>query len=463
MEFQRNVTLALPTVRVTRRTPRKGAAVKGTKKATKFSKTWLDSLKPRPKRFDVLDPGGRGFGLRVAPSGKKSWVYLFRFEGKLRRMTLGEFPAVGLADAREQFQKAEKRRLDGLDPILEAKTAKLQRRRAQIEAERAEREADTIDQLVDLYLEKYAAGKASADAQRDMLYREVLGTFPLDKAIEAEKKPRHGRRPKPRSPIWTGRKAKDISSRDVKGLLDGIIQRGRPFLANRVRSTLVTMFVWAVESELLPASPCVNLRRRPKEPARDRVLSEGELRSLYHFLAAAENDPASLALLLVLLTAQRPGEVSGARWSEIDLETKWWTIPKERCKNRLKHRVPLSLAAVRILGKARFNGAGSRWVFPSPKKKDGPIDRDTLSAWVRRNLEAIGIEAFTPRDLRRSAATHMAGAGIELLHVSKILNHKVPGVTVKHYALHSFDPEKRTALEKWARILEGIAKKERSA
>jgi integrase len=164
----------------------------------------------------------------------------------------------------------------------------------------------------------------------------------------------------------------------------------------------------------------------------------------------------SLALKFQLVTAQRKGEVAAAEWAEMDLASGWWTIPAEKSKNKLPHRVPLSPLAIGLLTLAKEAAGNSPWVFPSPrdggKKKiaDTAIDRA-----VRNNRKIFGVDDFTPHDLRRTAASHMTGVGISRLVVAKILNHMESGITAV-YDRHSYDPEKKRALDAWARVLDEI-------
>jgi len=154
---------------------------------------------------------------------------------------------------------------------------------------------------------------------------------------------------------------------------------------------------------------------------------------------------------LRLLTAQRGGEVSTMRKADLDLTGGWWTIPGEFSKNGLAHRVPLSPLAMEIVKEALAAADGSEWVFPSPTS-DGPV----RSIWkaVKRVRDRCKVD-FRPHDLRRTAASLMTGMGISRLTVSKILNHVESDVTAI-YDRHSYDAEKRQALEAWAARLEEI-------
>jgi len=157
----------------------------------------------------------------------------------------------------------------------------------------------------------------------------------------------------------------------------------------------------------------------------------------------------------MLVTAQRRGEVLSTRWQDVD--GSWWTIPAELAKNGLAHRVPLSRQALTILERLRKRANGP-WVFPSPTT-DRPIENPQKAA--ERLRERSKVADLRLHDLRRTAASLMTGMGISRLTVKKILNHAERDVTAV-YDRHSYDPEKRTALEAWGRRLEAIVSGKRA-
>jgi integrase len=205
------------------------------------------------------------------------------------------------------------------------------------------------------------------------------------------------------------------------------------------------------------------VKRVVRERPRDRVLTEDEIRAVWSALDDEHQVMAALVRLR-LLTAQRGGELQGARWEEVDLISGWWTIPADRSKNGLSHRVPLSPQALRIFKELhayrestrRPNEDGdlelSPWVFPSTRKT-GPHVHHAQKAFER--LVARSGVKFRGHDLRRTAASLMVGGGVPRLVVSKILNHVETGVTAV-YDRHSYDPEKRAALDYWGNRLEEI-------
>ncbi len=380
-------------------------------------------LKPGNERFEVWDASASGFGVRVSPAGRKSFIYLYRFEGRARRMTLGVYPRMSLATARTRH--AEARELleeEGKDPGAEL-----------VKTKRANREAPTVNDLADEYMEKWAKPrKRSWKKDGRLLKLNVL-------------------------PFIGRKKAADVTRRDIILILDTVMDRGSPISANRTLSVVRKMFRFGLTRDLVPHNPCEAIEAPAKENQRDRVLSAAETKKLWKML---ENDDLDMTLAqrqclrLILVTAQRRGEVVTARWEDIDLGAAWWTIPEEIAKNNLPHRVPLSPLACRLLKAARKESPGSVFVFPHPRK-ESHINEEAVTKAVRRNETFFGLEHWTPHDLRRTAASQMASMGTPRLTIGKILNHVEPGVTAV-YDRHSYDQEKRKALNAWARKLESI-------
>ncbi len=401
----------------------------------RFTDRSIAALKSKAERYEVWEDGRTGLGCRVSPKGRKSWVYMYRFNGKARRMGLGTYPAIGLAKARVMHAGAKEMLAKGADPGAH-----------QTERKRAERSAETVFDLADEYLEKWARPrKRSAAEDERMLNKDVL-------------------------PVWGMRKAKDIRRRDVILLLDGIVERGAPIGANRTLGVIRRMFNFAVARDLLDATPVAMVKAPAKENQRDRVLSADEIRTLWNGLDDAAMTPAiKLVLKLQLVTAQRKGEIIGAALSEFDFEDKSWTIPAERAKNGIAHKVPLSPMALGLIEEAKSLTNGAGWLFPSPRGDAHMAPRAVNHALWRACMPpekrpkaarfsqapAIGLTNIVPHDLRRTAASNMAALGINRLVISKILNH-VENSGTAIYDRHSYDTEKRHALEAWAAHLEEI-------
>lgn len=377
----------------------------------------LEAIKPPTAgRDDHWDKDVSGLGLRVSSSGRKTWVLMYRVRGdkRLRRATLGTYPTVSLADARELAMGDLRAASKGNDPASVRK---------------AERQAETFGELAEDYIERHAKKKKrSWYKDRQHLDRDLL-------------------------PRFKNRKATSIKRREVISLLEDIADRGAPVGANRTLEIIRRIYNWGIEQEIVEINPCSLIKKVGVETKRDRVLSDGEIRAVW--AAFEEETPRMRDLFrLRLLTAQRPGEVSQLRWEDVDLASGWWTIPSEFSKNGLAHRVPLSNPALEILKATTGHEEKSGWVFPSPSGK-GPL----RSVWramdnIRKNS---GVE-FVPHDLRRTAASRMTGdLGLQRLVVGRVLNHAESSVTAT-YDRHSYDKEKRHALDAWgARLAEIIS------
>ena len=377
-----------------------------------FTARWVAAAKlPAMGQSDYFDLKPPNLGLRVSSSGRKTWFIMYRSKGRLRRLTLGTYPALSLADARGQAMAARHAIAEGEDPAVQKYDA---------------RHAPTMADLAAQYLDMYAkVHKKSWREDARLLHHEVL-------------------------PNWGHRKAFDITRRDVIGLLDHIVERGAPIQANRVLALVRKLYNWAISRDLLEHNPCLQVKPPGKEHQRDRVLNDAEIRLIWN--SAEQLDPLSAAQLkLRLLTAQRGGEVRTMRWADIDVASGWWTIPGQIAKNGLAHRVPLSPPTQDILRTLQTITGEAPWVFPSHRRPGQPV-LDVRKAMHRVCL--LSGVTFTPHDLRRTAASHMTSLGVARLVVGKILNHAEPGVT-KVYDRHSYDAEKRQALNAWgARVTE---------
>ena len=379
----------------------------------------IRSLLPEKSRREVWDTEP-GFGLRIAPTGRKSFIYLYRFNGKSRRLTLGVYPRTSLADAREIVAKSVKTLEQGNDPGAE-----------KINARKALRDAESFEELAFQWVERWAKPnrKSWRAAQREL-------------EIDA-------------LPAWGKKKAYDIKQKDVFALVEQIMDRGSPIQANRTLGLLKQVFKFGVQRGIIDASPAVAIDKPAKETRRDRVLSESEIRAFWIGLdRSIMTEGVKTALRLCLVTAQRRGEVAGMRRSEID--GNWWIIPKERSKNGKAHRVPLSPLAKSLIEHA----SSDDYLFPSPRKTGSngeqiPIEARALTNAITKNRNVFDTDRFCTHDLRRTAATRMAELGVTRFDISKVLNHTDREVTAiyDHYA---YDAEKKKALLKWGRRLQEI-------
>ena len=381
--------------------------------AKKLTDARIRALKPRKARYEVWD--GRGFGVRVATSGRKSFIFMYRFNGRARRLTLGTYPAMSLAKANVAVTNALSLLDKGIDPGEVAITEK-----------RVERDAETFKDLVSIWIERWAK-------QNRKRWEEAQMTLEYD-AI----------------PTFGNRKVRDIRRKDIVRLLDNIMDRGSPTAANRNLGLLRQLFKFAIQRDMIESSPCEAVDYPAKERPRDRVLSESEVKIFWGQLPEVGlSSTLQLVMKFCLITAQRRGEVVNAQKSEF--EDGWWTIPGERTKSGREHRVPLSPMAKKMLKQIIERSGDSRWLFPS--RNDRPIAADYVTAKLWEKVENFDLAKFTVHDLRRTAASHMTALGYSRFDVGKVLNHAETSVTGV-YDRYGYDKEKRAALNAWARKLD---------
>lgn len=310
-----------------------------------------------------------GLALRVSPQGQKTWSVRYRIGRRLRRLTIGGYPVLSLADARQRAKDALKMASDGVDPVL---------------AKQERRDADTFGDFAKTYISEHAKPrKKSWKVDQMRLDIDVL-------------------------PAWKHRPMKEITRRDVRELLDTIAARPAPIVANRVRSLLHKLFNVAIQLDVVELNPVTATRKPGVEQQRDRVLTHDEIRT---FWTACEALPLEMraAWKLRLLTAQRGGEVFGMRWQDVDLDGGWWTIPSSGSKNKLPHRVPLSTSALEILTAVRARRNEQLRAQKNPKPSIFVL---RSARGKRQQAEAAAtfkVDDFRGHDLRRTAASLMAG------------------------------------------------------
>lgn len=368
---------------------------------------------------DYMDESLPGFGVRAHHSGLK--VFFVRYageDGKRRRIKIGPYPTYSLTEARNKAKDLLGRVARGEDPQAQKVT---------------DRQAITFGQLAHQYLELHAKRKKRRWEEDARILRADL------------------------LPAWKRCKAGKIGRRDVSEILDGIVDRGSPIMANRTKALVSKIYAFGMSRDLVDSNPAYGVPMPAKPRQRDRVLNEAEIRAFWQALDHVEPIMAA-TFKMRLLTAQRGIEILAMRWEQIS--NGWWTIPAEIAKNGLSHRVPLSPQVLALLDGLRSLTSSSVWVFASPRNKGSHLKTVTRAA--ARIAKAAGIENFTAHDLRRTAASHMTSVGISRLVVSKVLNHAESGITAV-YDRHSYDAEKRQALVRWAGRLDEILCEDRKA
>jgi integrase len=389
----------------------------------------IESLKPGASRREVPDGDVRGLYLQMFRSGKASWAFRYRFGGRTRKLTIGASPEIGLKDARDLARAAHLQIASGEDPGAVKQAART--------ATNAPPARDMVEKVAAQFLARHVKNLAAATRIEvgRIIAKEILPTF-------------------------RNRRLSEIKRPDVIEWLDGIVDRPAPIAANRALGWLKGLCNFAVERGVVDVSPIAGIKAPAAETARDRVLSDDELKAVWEAADALEPVYAGFIKLLIL-TGQRLREVSEMEWKEIDLDAKLWTLPSARAKNSIEHSIPLSNQTVEIL-KALPRIAGSDFVFTINGRN--PIRGTHL---VKRRIDKLGppIPPWVLHDIRRTVASGMARLGVNLPVIEKLLNHvsgsfaSIVGV----YQRHSFADEKRAAMTAWARHVQAIVTGEAAA
>jgi integrase len=380
---------------------------------------------------DYFDEKEAGLALRVSAAGRKSWCFFYTRpgDGKRARITIGTYPSLSLAGARAKAVEARGWVQAGHDPksFLAGQGAA----------------GMTVAGLIAAYLvdpEKAARRSAAEVARR--LARNV-------------------------TPIIGGVRITELRRRDVRNVTDVIVRRGKFVEAARVWEDVRGLIRWAVDAEFLEVDPIAGMAkptggRTPSE----RVLSDDEVATLWNGLptALARSKQCQLIIKLCLVTAQRVGEVAGLTISELDLRAGEWHLPPERAKNGHAHTVPLSGLALELIEEARAEADGLPFVFPCADRSLSPVAVARTILRANEVSEArpqgrFGIGSWSAHDLRRTALTNMAKLGVAPIVLGHVANHRTTtraGVTLAHYVRHSYDREKREALDLWAARLKAI-------
>jgi integrase len=367
----------------------------------KLTKRNIDKIQPPArgeKDFVVWDDDVPGFGLRVKPTGVKSFVIQYRnAAGQSRRMTIGRHGVITADQARKNAKAQFCLVAAGKDPA---------------KSKRDLREAPTMKELTDDYMERHSrpnkrAGSIKNDQSMiDQIIIPKLGT----------------------------KKVADINRRDIETLHKSLAKT--PYRANRVRALLSNMFSIAGAWEWRADNPVVGIQKY-QEQKRDRWLSHEELKQLFKVLDTHPNQRAANIVRLLLHTGARKSEVMGLTWDQIDLDRGVWTKPAHTTKQKKTEHIPLSETTKELLSLLWKNTPdGERYVFPGDAP--GKPVQDIKKFW--RELTTIAkIEGTRIHDLRHTYASHLVSAGVPLYQVGKLLGH-TQSQTTERYAHLADDP-----------------------
>ena len=368
--------------------------------------------------FDDHKDAPKGFGVRITAGGKR--VFILRYltkAGKDRLLVIGNYGTWTLTAARKKGMEYRREIESGTDIV---------------ETRRDYLAGITVSDAVDRFLKSkrnLASHNAMAGAFKNHL-KPVLGE----------------------------KKLAGIRRVDVIEVLEDLAAK-HPRQAGLLLNYTKQLFSWAEDRELIETSPVASLKASKigqglAGTKRARVLSDAEIRSLWSLTEPPEgmHVVTLVALKLILVTGQRPGEVAGMRWDEI--RNGLWTVPAQRRgKTEDEHTVPLTKTAERLLSEARaVSSDGAEHVFEV--HKGVPISTSAMGKAVKRCADALGIEEprWKPHDLRRTMRTGLAAAGVSENVAETTIGHVRQGIAGV-YDRYGYDAEKRAALEAWERRL----------
>lgn len=384
----------------------------------------IRNLKSGPARREIPDPGARGLYVIVQPSGAKSFAVRYRFGGKPRKLTLKA--GITLAAARREAADALYAVEQGRDPSTAKRQAKQDQRLA------AE---NTFRAIAEEYLKREGKRLRSADQRRAILERlvyDTLGDRPIGEIRRSE----------------VVRLLDKIEAGELKDQ-DGEPIKGGAIMADRTLAVIRKIMNWHAARADDFRSPIVRgmARVKAKERARERTLTDDELRAIWKTAGATEG-PFGPFVQFLLLTAARRNEAADMQWCELSGAD--WTLPASRNKAKVDLIRPLSVAARDVLSRAP-KLAGCDFVFST----DGKNPISGFSRFKQKFDTACGVAGWTLHDLRRTARSLMSRAGVNSDHAERCLGHVIAGVRGT-YDRHEYHAEKQRAFEALAAQIERI-------
>jgi integrase len=390
------------------------------------------------KEISLTDGEGRGTGrlaliLKPMPSRVTAeWMAQQWRDGKRTKSKLGSYPAMSLAEAREVFKR------DFAAVIQRGSSIK----------GAGDTRAGTVADLFDAYITSLkAAGKSSwSDAEANLT--KVAGV------------------------LGRNRPARDISPDDVLVVLRPIYERGKPSMADHVRSYVRSAYSWGMKSELdyrhsssrrfgLILNPAAGIPTEPKV-AGTRWLDEEEFVQLYRWLEfpdAPVHPPYTRAVRILMLTGQRVEEIAALHVDQWDAKER--IIDWSKTKNGKPHAIPVPATAAELITSIIPNKYG--WFFPSAMDSSKPVSANTLYSFMWRQRERGVIPVVTNRDLRRTWKTLAGKAGVSKEIRDRLQNHTLQDVSSKSYDRWNYMPEKRAGMEKWNAFVERLLVKNPAA
>ncbi len=395
---------------------------------------------PKGKRTERFDSGADGLCLRITDRGSKTWCISYHFpdengETKHYRLTIGSWPAIGVAEARDQARLVKSQARSGIDP----------RKARAVAVVAAKGDADRYTQRTfEVVAERYIKDKCP-QLKRSNEIESVIRRLLL--------------------PRWKNRQVGDIKKRDARDLTDKLIAQGKPAAAHKLHETTVRLFNWMLEeydTELLgfEISPLANLKPPATKKERQRKLEQDEWEQLWQAWTE-QSYPFGTIQKFLLLTGTRRSEVGGAVWPEFGLEKRQWLIPAARTKNNIPHLVPLSDMAMNIIESLpRFSEGPFLFSTTGGKRPVSGFSRaktktDEILRRLAKENEVEPVADWRVHDLRRVVRSGLSRLRVDSEIAERILNH-VPEKLRRTYDLYEYEDEKTEALARWAQEVRNV-------
>lgn len=381
------------------------------------------NARPGEKLQKLSDAGG--LQLWVTPTGSRLWRFAYRFGGKQKLLALGAYPIVSLAAARDARDDAKKVLSAGLDPSHEKKVSESPDNSFRVIAE---------EYLTKLKREGRTEKTISKTTWLLSFAYPSLGDLPI----------------------------KRIDSAAILKVLREVENRGRHESARRLRSTIGSVFRYAIATVRADSDPTIALHGAliaPKVKSRAAITDPKAFGALLRAVDNYEGQPVTeAALKLMALVFPRPGELRAGEWSEFDLDGAIWIIPETRMKMRRPHRIPLSAQAIAILKRLHTITGKGKLVFPSVRTFTRPISDVTMNAALRRM--GYTKDEATAHGFRASASTLLNESG--LWHpdaIERQLAHLEGDDVRRAYTRGDYWEERVRMMQWWADHLDSLKKR----
>lgn len=394
----------------------------------------LKALKPKEKQYSVSDDKFAGLSVRISPGGTKSWQYRYRTRtGRQRRISIGTYPAISLKDARLQAQQLAAKAQRGEDPAMDRRQERYQEKF---------KDYRYVEDLWNAFLDELETGKIN---RKSLPYEKSVWKTHI-------------------SPVIGKQYLSDLSKPRLYKLLKDI-EKTAPNSANRAHTILQALFKLGIKLGAMEHNPLLGISRTYKETARQRVLSEQEIKILWTGLDDVRNVslPVKIAIRILLLTGQRRAEVAEIPKYEIDADKRIWTIALDRLKNEKStnasdHVVPIADWTFQYVEQAWELSGDSPFLFPSTHNKEKSISPGALSKAFRRVCSQLELDGIRLHDLRRTVDTMLCSdnLGYSRFDAALVLNHRsvyAKGVA-NIYDVNDYTDRKRRMLSAWESWLE---------